>query len=284
MAAAVVACTLATVSFHAAPSYRTARSADGAAIAYEVSGVGQTTLVFVHGWSCNRSHWRFQVDAFSKDHRVVVLDLAGHGDSGRARSVWSITNFAQDVAAVMNAIDAKNAVLIGHSMGGPVVLEAALLQPRRVIGVIGVDATTMFDGSTAQGLGPMIERMRTDFDTEARAFARGMFRPASDPWLAKRVVDEMARMPPKVGISSLQGLAAWGTTRQTVAASALSARVGLLVAGNKPTPTFFTAGKGASLLVGIERMPDAGHFLMLEDPAGFNRRLRALIERIPPAA
>ena len=118
-------------------------------IAYERHGKADRTLVFAHGWSCNRSHWRFQVDALRMDYRVVVLDLAGHGESGSNRTVWSIANFAQDVAAVVDALDASNVVLIGHSLGGPVVLEAALLRPRQVIGVIGVDATTMFDGATA---------------------------------------------------------------------------------------------------------------------------------------
>ena len=123
----------------------------------------------------------------------------------------------------------------------------------------------------------MIERMRGDFVTEARAFARGMFLPTNSPALADSIVKGMAKADPEVAIPELQGLDAWGRGRQAAAVAALSTPVGLLVAGDKETPAFFRSGRGAVLLVGIERMPDAGHFLMLEDPDGFNARLRTLL-------
>lgn len=114
----------------------------------------------------------------------------------------------------------------------------------------------------------------------AVVIARGMFRPASPPPLADSIVNSMVNTGREVGIPALQGLEAWGRDRQAAAASALSARVGLIVAGSKPTPAFFEGGRGAALLVGVERMPDAGHFLMQEDPDSFNARLRSLIGRL----
>jgi hypothetical protein len=57
-------------------------SRDGNSISYEAYGTGEPTLVFVHGWSCDARYWRAQLSYFSKKHRVVVLDLAGHGHSG----------------------------------------------------------------------------------------------------------------------------------------------------------------------------------------------------------
>ena len=57
-------------------------SKDGTPISYEVYGAGEPTLVFVHGWSCDARYWRAQSSHFSKKHRVVILDLAGHGHSG----------------------------------------------------------------------------------------------------------------------------------------------------------------------------------------------------------
>jgi pimeloyl-ACP methyl ester carboxylesterase len=47
-----------------------------AAVDHGVRGAGDTALVFVHGWCCDRSFWHRQVDAFSGDHRVVTIDLA----------------------------------------------------------------------------------------------------------------------------------------------------------------------------------------------------------------
>ena len=95
-------------------------------IHYDVHGQGDRALVFVHCWSCDtRTYWQNQVDEFAKDFRVVTVDLGGHGQSGMNRKEWTMAAFGADVAAVVNKLDLKNIVLVGHSMGGPVCLEAA---------------------------------------------------------------------------------------------------------------------------------------------------------------
>ncbi len=95
-----------------------AASADGIPLAYEVHGTGRPALVFVHGWSCDRRYWSKQIDYFAQRYQVVVLDLAGHGESGLGRRAWTIPAFGQDVVAVVEKLGLKEAVLIGHSMGG----------------------------------------------------------------------------------------------------------------------------------------------------------------------
>ena len=100
---------------------------------------GDLTLLFVHGWSCDRSYWREQVPLFSNGFHVVLVDLAGHGESGLGRECYTMRAFAEDLVAVVDAIDAQQVILIGHSMGGGVIAEAARLLPNRVIGLIGID-------------------------------------------------------------------------------------------------------------------------------------------------
>ncbi len=112
--------------------------ANGVPIQYERYGSGDSTIVFVHGWTCDRSYWREQIDAFAADHTVIAIDLAGHGQSGDGRDDWSIAAFGEDVAAVVAAEDVANFILVGHSMGGPVVIEAALALDGRVEQVIAV--------------------------------------------------------------------------------------------------------------------------------------------------
>jgi pimeloyl-ACP methyl ester carboxylesterase len=97
---------------------RTTTGAGGVPIAYDSAGSGDTTLIFVHGWSCDRSYWREQMPAFSGEYRVVAVDLGGHGASPADREDWSIESFGQDAAAVAAAAGADRIVLIGHSMGG----------------------------------------------------------------------------------------------------------------------------------------------------------------------
>jgi pimeloyl-ACP methyl ester carboxylesterase len=116
-----------------------ATSRDGTPISYEVFGSGEPTLVFVHGWCCDARYWRAQVPCFSKAHRVVVLDLAGHGHSGASREKFTMKAFGEDVRAVAEETGSRSLILIGHSMGGSVIAEAALLMPDLVKGIIGID-------------------------------------------------------------------------------------------------------------------------------------------------
>src|SRR3954463_16548048 len=74
----------------------TAKSADGVPIHYEVQGSGEPALVFVHGWAIDSRYWDAQVPVFARTHRVVTLDLAGHGRSGRGRKEWTGATLRQD--------------------------------------------------------------------------------------------------------------------------------------------------------------------------------------------
>jgi predicted alpha/beta-fold hydrolase len=86
-------------------------SKDGTPISYEISGSGEPTLIFVHGLSCDARYWRAQVPHFSKKHRVIILDLAGHGHSGTARTRYTMGAFGEDVRALEKAIH----MLLGKS-------------------------------------------------------------------------------------------------------------------------------------------------------------------------
>ncbi|MFZ5981754.1 MAG: alpha/beta fold hydrolase, partial [Candidatus Zixiibacteriota bacterium] len=115
-------------------------SPDSVEIYYQVEGTGDgPALVFVHGWSCDRSYWRNQIDAFKTDFKTVAIDLAGHGASGLNRREWTMPAYGADVAAVVNQLELKKIILIGHSMGGAVIIEAARLLPEQTIALIGVD-------------------------------------------------------------------------------------------------------------------------------------------------
>src|SRR6187402_1218673 len=117
----------------------TVLASDGTPIAYESQGDGDIALVLVHGWSCDGSYWEPQVESLSRDFQVVTIDLAGHGESGEDRAAWTIASFGEDVAAVVNELELERVVLVGHSMGGDVILEAARRLLGRVMGLIWVD-------------------------------------------------------------------------------------------------------------------------------------------------
>ena len=117
----------------------TVKEPDGVDIRYEVAGSGEPALVFVHGWSCDRSYWRAQTDHFEASHRVVAVDLGGQGESGLGRKDWTMTAFGGDVRAVVEALALRKIILVGHSMGGHVIVEATQLMPDRVAALVLVD-------------------------------------------------------------------------------------------------------------------------------------------------
>ena len=100
-------------------------ASDGVPIHYAVQGKGEPTLVFIHCWSCNRHLWDNQVVEFSKTHRVVTIDLPGHGESGLERKSWTVESFGDDVKQVVTKLNLKRVVLVGSSMGGPIAVTFA---------------------------------------------------------------------------------------------------------------------------------------------------------------
>jgi sigma-B regulation protein RsbQ len=121
------------------------KSSDGVDIAYSEAGSGPVSLLFIHGGLANRTFWEPQLAALAGTFRMAALDLAGHGESGRNRGQWSIPAFAGDVCAVADALDSRNIVFVGNSLGGPVALEAAARLAGRAIGVVGVDTLHVVD-------------------------------------------------------------------------------------------------------------------------------------------
>ena len=114
-------------------------SSDNLSICYSQYGGGKDLILFVHGWSCDKSYWENQLDYFSKNFHVVTLDLGGHGKSGNDRNEWTISSFGNDVNAVLSQYNFKKAYLVGHSMGSDVILDAASKWETNNIELILVD-------------------------------------------------------------------------------------------------------------------------------------------------
>jgi len=102
-----------------------ASSHDGILISFTETGSGSPAIVFVPGLTGDRSDFADQVAEFDKSHRVVAIDLPGHGASGSGRTKWSMASFGADVATVIDRLELNDVVLVGHSLGGDVVVFTA---------------------------------------------------------------------------------------------------------------------------------------------------------------
>ena len=272
---------IANLPIEAARSAQTSVASDGVDIHYEVHGEGEPALVFIHGWSCDRSYWRAQVDYFANQYQVITVDLAGHGESGINRTEWTLRNYANDVASVVNALRPEKLVLVGHSLGGHVALEAANLLKKRVLLVVGADslhdlsATFSDEEKTA-----LLQAMETDFRATTEGMVRNqMFLSDADTSLVEVVASDIGSAPPAVAIGTLKGYDRW--TKKDRRETLTNLKVPVHVINSREyRSTNVTAGTELVHSFTATLMPNVGHFVMLENPLGFNKLLAELVESI----
>src|SRR5438067_9223149 len=97
-------------------------------LAYETAGAGDPAMLFVHGWSCDRSYLYPQFEHFGGSHRVVTVDLRGHGDSSGpppTPGAYLVETFTDDVLTVAHAASLDRPIVIGHSLGALIALACA---------------------------------------------------------------------------------------------------------------------------------------------------------------
>jgi pimeloyl-ACP methyl ester carboxylesterase len=270
--AALVVFALLSVS-SAAATAGTVAAPDGTLIHFTDQGHGSPALVFIHGWSCDAGYWDAQVQHFAAAHRVVAIDLAGHGASGAERTAYTMEAFGGDVAAVLQKLDLKGALLIGHSMGGAVIVEAALAAPERVAGLIGIDNFQNIDLKfPPQAIEGFLAPFEADFTPGVAAWVLRMFPANADSALAAGIAADMASAPPKVGLSAMRELLAWYFSGRALERLALL-KVPLMCVNADMQPTLVEPIKALVPGYQLRVLPGRGHFLMREDPAGFNKLL-----------
>ena len=255
------------------------KARDGVQIHYASGGNGSPALVFIHGWNCDRSYWSAQLPFFVATHQVVAIDLAGHGDSGINRKTWSMANFGADVAAVADALQLEDIILVGHSMGGPVALEAARLLKGRVKMVIGADTLSDVSQRYAdEQLAGMLGAMAADFTGTVESLVRSsFFLPTSDPALIDQIARDMSAAPPAAGIGAFEGFARWFDEDSEKTLADVDVPIRLINSDYRPTNTL--AGQALTASFEATLMSGVGHFVMQEDPAQFNAIMAELLNR-----
>lgn len=251
-------------------------STDGVPIHYDVQGNGATALVFVHGWCCNRRYWDRQADYFAPHYIVVGLDLAGHGASGRDRTQWTVPAFGQDVVAVVKQLGLEQVMLIGHSSGGSVIVEAARRLPTVVIGLVGADTwPTVGQTRTPAQIAEVLAPFRANFVEAMRTFARNLFVSTSDPTLVEHVAAGMSAAPPHIGIGAREEGLRNDRNFEEGLQEIKAPKITINAESWRPT------NMEAMQRYGIEvmRMSGVGHFVMLEDPPTFNRLLDEAVQK-----
>jgi pimeloyl-ACP methyl ester carboxylesterase len=280
----VAALGLAGCEKQARPGVESAKSADGVSISYETAGKGDVAVVFVHCWTCNRGFWDRQVEHFSPQYQVVFLDLAGHGESGKGRKDYTVAAFGADVAAVVNKVGAKKVVLVGHSMGGPVSLEAEKILGDRVIGIVGVDTfRTKFDmpkdpKERQTFVENFVKQFETNFADSVIKFMRSLFAPTTEAMLSELVSQSSGTADKDMALSALRNTLNWYGTDSEAAFQRVGKRLRNI--NGDPKGDSKPADDSVVLIGG------AGHFPAQEKPAEFNQTLETMVKQFvePPKA
>ncbi|HEY5132191.1 MAG TPA: alpha/beta hydrolase [Candidatus Krumholzibacteriaceae bacterium] len=254
----------------------TVLSQDSIPLSYTVQGSGEPALVFVHCWCCDKTYWKNQVPYFEKKYTVVTLDLAGHGASGLGRKDYTIESFGADVASVVNALGLTKVILIGHSMGGDVNLEAARRLSGKVIALVGVDTYQDFaDRIPPEQRAKYIDAFTANFEGVTEKFVRSMFPAKADTALETSIASDMASESPRVGISAFKNMMDYDPLP-----AVKELRIPIKCVNADLWVTNVEGNKKLAYSFDVKYMTGHGHFLLLEDPATFNKLLDETIAEI----
>lgn len=258
----------------------TAATLDGMTIHSTSTGKGAKTLVLVHGWTCDESSWTANVPELSKHYRVITLDLPGHGKSGSPKDGRiTMDLFARAVEAVRAEQKVDKIILVGHSMGTPVIRQYAHLYPQHVAALVIVDGLVLAPAQMPRGAAPPLDpnKLLTPDGPKMREdMIKGMFTPKTPKDVQDHVLKMMLAAP---------AATAAGAMRATFDPSSASDEVmAMPVYGIFAEKSFALSStaymKKVFPKIEYVEMPGTGHFVMMEQPQEFNRLLMKFVETL----
>jgi pimeloyl-ACP methyl ester carboxylesterase len=252
----------------------------GGQIGYRVSGSEGDWLVLIHGWCGNAEHWNEIAPELARDHRVLAVSHPGFGGMlPPPPAGQTIRAMGAAVAHLLTHLGIEDATLIGHSMGGPIMTEVAIIAPDRVKALIGLDTLTDRDyyGRVPDDeLRRRHEEFAADYAGRMRAMIDIIVHPSTDEAVRQSITDDMiASAPPNFALDVKDDLFAWNAEERwplvTCPAVMLNSVWVARLADPKPMACF----SGTRV---VEY--DSGHFPMIEAPVMIVEKLRTCISEL----
>ena len=253
-------------------------SFDGVEISFDKQGMGSTAIVFVHGWSNNRSVWDEQMAHFSKKYEVIAIDLGGHGQSGDDRNAWTMSSFGEDVIAVINHLKLKKVILVGFSMGGAVVIEAAKKMPEKIAGLVLVDNLHNIEMKYSEEMIKITDSIFSDLlenPTNEKLMGLGFYK--NNPEKSFQRVKAMYKDGQRPGWNgSFLEMFKWINEDLTTSLTEIHSPVISINSNSQPTTMEAFQKYIPSYKVNV--MSDVGHLVFWDAPGEFNNLLEQSIQ------
>lgn len=250
---------------------------------YEDQGEG-FPLVFLHAFSVDHSMWLPQIMAFSKaGYRVICVDQRGHGSSSAPPAPYNIPQMTADIHELIERLDLGRVCVIGLSMGGRVAMQLGISYPADLKALVLVSTKS----EPAREVGVELQML------EDLAFREGVFQAVSkwyerpnykklalaDPQMVKRMLDKWKDKSPDGFV---------GSARAILEMEPMSPCLGeifaptLAVAGDLDIPchSFVELYRGSIPHCSVEYIPNAAHFLNVEQPDLFNQKLFEFLVKV----
>lgn len=181
---------------------------DGIAVAFDDQGHGDPAIVCVHGWCCDHTHFDAQVQYFRGSHRVVTLDLRGHGDSDKPVQRYHPDDHAADLAWLIESLELDRPILVGHSMGGVVVLRYSDLYPGTYRALIGLDsAWGRLEPTLLSAAASILKSLQQpNYRDVLRHVFEGLFLDSDNPVTKDRIITAAVAMRQDVMVSEWEAV------------------------------------------------------------------------------
>ena len=263
---------------------------DGLKLHYlDYGTTGRRPMLCLHGGAAHGHWFDFVASGFTADHHVRALELRGHGDSAWADPpAYSYADYAGDVAKVVEKLDLRDFVLIGHSMGGMVSLVYAATHPGRVARLVIVDTTMHMSKETIARLRDFGARPHKDYASQDELVRRFRLEPAGPNLAAPEVVQHMARYSGRelpdgkwrhkfdrslyAIFERLDGKPYWNHIKIPA----------LLVRGehsDRISAEIFAEVKARAPQVELATVPASEHHVTLDNPDGFVQAVRTFLKQ-----
>lgn len=248
-------------------------SRNGTRLAFDLAEGAGPPVVLIHGWCCDRTFMAEQFAHFAtRGHRVLAMDLRGHGESDKPHENYSFQEFGDDVVFLCTALRFARPVLIGHSMGGIIAFDLARRLPDWPPAIAMIDAAAVLSDGARKAVAASVAQMQsTDAAANLRHLMESVFFVATDDAERRaRILDTMSRAPTDLLISGAEALRDYDPS----AAKGRLTAPALFIQADEPTPRSDLA-RMAELVpqLQIGRTVGSGHFCQLEVPEQVNAML-----------